>query len=169
MLAVPYDDGKAALALLGQHGIRNSVVYKRFDDVELAAFDAAQALGPFKIRNDARATSYLISVIVNAMKDVKLTVRKDVLSCNAEYASKVEYALKRNNEDFEFGDFNDEIYPNEDDELLCEAGDQIDNAVFDAINALSPQKLEWDMCFIGHVTIALEKAMESFEIPACHP
>ena len=30
-------------------------------------------------------------------------------------------------------------------DLLCEAGDTIDNAAFDMLNALSPERIDWDM------------------------
>lgn len=58
-----------------------------------------------------------------------------------------------------------------DPDLLCSAGDEIDNAVFKAIFSLCPSKssLEWDMSLIGAATDALESVMEQYGLAVCHP
>lgn len=50
----------------------------------------------------------------------------------------------------------------QDDDLLCSAGDEIDNSVFAAILSLSPSenRPEWDMSLIGEATDAIESVME---------
>lgn len=58
-----------------------------------------------------------------------------------------------------------------DDDLLCTAGDEIDNAVFRAIFALSPPQsgLEWDKSLIGEAADAIKSVMERHGLKACHP
>lgn len=56
-----------------------------------------------------------------------------------------------------------------DEDLLCEAGDKIDNASFDALCALSAVPLEWDMEKIALVNEAIEDILSRFNIPTCHP
>ena len=58
-----------------------------------------------------------------------------------------------------------------DDDLLCTAGDEIDNAVFRAIFALSPPQsgLEWDKSLIGEATDAIKSVMERHGLKVCHP
>lgn len=59
--------------------------------------------------------------------------------------------------------------PVPDDDLLCEAGDEIDNAVFDAICAMTVKKPEWDMSIIGEVEDAIEEILKRHNIPVCRP
>ena len=61
------------------------------------------------------------------------------------------------------------VKPLSDDNLLCEAGDVIDNAAFDLLSALSSEKLEWDMQIIGEVVNAVEGILKQFNIPCCRP
>lgn len=136
-------------------------------DVNSAIFEAAQALCPYQLVQTPKTTAYLISVIANAMKGLNLVVCEDVLSRNKAISDAMEYAMKYI--DVEEAMPIIDTTPRSDDDLLCEAGDEIDNAVFDAIQALSPEKLEWDMRYIGNVTEAIESAMESFNVPTCHP
>ena len=58
-----------------------------------------------------------------------------------------------------------------DPDLLCSAGDEIDNAVFKAILSLSPSKnrIEWDMSIIGAATDAIESVMEQHGLKVCRP
>ena len=59
----------------------------------------------------------------------------------------------------------------QDDDLLCSAGDEIDNAVFAAILSLSPSenRPEWDMSLIGEATDAIESVMERHGLKVCRP
>lgn len=58
-----------------------------------------------------------------------------------------------------------------DDNLLCEAGDIIDNAVFEAIQSIAHKKeqLEWDMSLIGEVSDFIETLLAERGINTCHP
>lgn len=56
-----------------------------------------------------------------------------------------------------------------DDDRLCKAGDRIDNAVFDAIQALCVKDIEWDMHHIGDVTLMIEKYLADNGFDVCHP
>lgn len=56
-----------------------------------------------------------------------------------------------------------------DDDLLCEAGDVVDNAVQDLLNALSAVPVEWDMSLIAQMKDAAEAVMKSHGIPVCIP
>lgn len=59
----------------------------------------------------------------------------------------------------------------QDDDLLCSAGDEIDNAVFAAILSLSPSdnRPEWDMSLIGAAADAIESVMEQYGLKICRP
>lgn len=59
----------------------------------------------------------------------------------------------------------------EDPDLLCSAGDEIDNAVFAAILVLSqPENCPaWDMSLIGDATDAIKSVMEQHGLSVCHP
>lgn len=59
--------------------------------------------------------------------------------------------------------------PHSDDDLLCQAGDTIDNAVFAAISALCPVPLEWDINLIAEITDTIEAALGKRNLPACRP
>ena len=54
-------------------------------------------------------------------------------------------------------------------DLLCEAGDIIDNAAFDLLNALSPERIDWDMSVIAEITDAVEGIMERRGLKTCRP
>lgn len=56
-----------------------------------------------------------------------------------------------------------------DDDLLCEAGDIIENAVYQAIQSLCPVKLEWDMALIGPTADAIEAVLKKHGKPTCRP
>ena len=58
-----------------------------------------------------------------------------------------------------------------DDVLLCESGDRIDNAVFDAIVAiaLDGKSLEWDMSLISEVSYFIEEILTARNIATCRP
>lgn len=56
-----------------------------------------------------------------------------------------------------------------DENLLCATGDEIDNAVFDAIQALSLEELEWDMSLIGEVSEFIESLLSERNLKPCHP
>lgn len=58
-----------------------------------------------------------------------------------------------------------------DSDLLCTAGDAIDNAVFAAILSLcTPEsRPEWDMSLIGVATDAVTDVMEKHGLKVCHP
>lgn len=57
-----------------------------------------------------------------------------------------------------------------DEDLLCSQGDEIYNAVYEAICALSPgEKPEWDMAFIGPAADALVSTMEEQGLATCYP
>jgi hypothetical protein len=56
-----------------------------------------------------------------------------------------------------------------DDDLLCEAGDRIDNAVHAALSSLCVNELDWDLSLIGPATEALEALLVARGIPTCHP
>lgn len=58
-----------------------------------------------------------------------------------------------------------------DDDLLCESGDRIDNAVFEAIKSIAHdgEKLEWDMSLIGPVNDFIEGLLTERGIDACYP
>lgn len=58
-----------------------------------------------------------------------------------------------------------------DDDLLCEAGDRIDNAVFEAIMSIAHhvKKLDWDMSLIGPVSDFIERLLTERGISTCHP
>lgn len=58
-----------------------------------------------------------------------------------------------------------------DNNLLCEAGDRIDNAVFSAIQELAHDggSLEWDMSIIGEVSDFIEDLLAEKGIATCHP
>lgn len=58
---------------------------------------------------------------------------------------------------------------NNGDGFLVERNDEIDNAVFDAIQSLVPEEIEWDMELIGEVTDCIREILEKAEIPHCHP
>lgn len=61
------------------------------------------------------------------------------------------------------------VEPLSDDDLLCEAGDTIDNAVQDLLNALSVTPVEWDMSLIAQVKNAAESILKARNIPVCIP
>jgi len=62
------------------------------------------------------------------------------------------------------------IQPKQDDTFLCDRGDDIDNAVYDAICALSPgKKPEWDMSFIGPAADMLVYVMQNHGLETCRP
>lgn len=73
--------------------------------------------------------------------------------------------------DGNFGERCHAVYhqPMQDDNLLCEAGDKIDNAVFAAISAVAHKYIDWDMNIIGEVTDFIESALSSRGIEICHP
>lgn len=54
-------------------------------------------------------------------------------------------------------------------DLLCDAGDIIDNAAFDLLNALSPERIDWDMSVIAEITDAAERIMERRGLKTCRP
>lgn len=54
-------------------------------------------------------------------------------------------------------------------DLLCEAGDIIDNAAFALLNALSPEHIDWDMSVIAEITDAVEGIMERRGLKTCRP
>lgn len=58
-----------------------------------------------------------------------------------------------------------------DSSFLCESGDRIDNAVFDAIMSIAHdgKSLRWDMEFIGEVKDFIEHMLSERDIPTCHP
>lgn len=56
-----------------------------------------------------------------------------------------------------------------DEDLLCEAGDEIDNAAHAVICALAAVSVEWDMAKIAEVTDAVENILRQHNIPVCHP
>lgn len=57
----------------------------------------------------------------------------------------------------------------EDSYLLCRGGDEIDNAVFNAIQTLNHSELEWDMSLIGEVSDFIERLLSSRGLEPCHP
>lgn len=59
--------------------------------------------------------------------------------------------------------------PMRDDGLLCEAGDVIDNAVQDLLNAISAVPVEWDMSVVAQVKDAVEGVLKARNIPVCIP
>lgn len=59
--------------------------------------------------------------------------------------------------------------PVADDDLLCDAGDKISSAVFAAIQALCPNKLERNAKLIEDMTGIMQIVMEVREIPVCRP
>lgn len=58
-----------------------------------------------------------------------------------------------------------------DDGFLCERGDEIDNAVFEAIQAIAhPEtEVEWSMELIGAVNDFIENLLLAHHLPVCHP
>ncbi len=58
-----------------------------------------------------------------------------------------------------------------DDDLLCERGDEIDNATFDAICAMAQPgtEVEWSMELIGEVNEFIEKVLSDAGVPTCRP
>ncbi len=58
-----------------------------------------------------------------------------------------------------------------DDDFLCDRGDEIDNAVFDAICALAQPdtEVEWSMEMIGAVNDFIESMLTDHKIPTCYP
>lgn len=58
-----------------------------------------------------------------------------------------------------------------DNDLLCEAGDRIDNAVFEAIKSMAHdgEKLEWDMSLTGEIKECIESLLKERGIDACYP
>ncbi len=58
-----------------------------------------------------------------------------------------------------------------DPDLLCSAGDEIDNAVFAAILSISPpeNRPEWSMSIIGEATDAIESVMKRHGLKVCCP
>ena len=61
------------------------------------------------------------------------------------------------------------VEPMSDDDLLCEAGDILDNAAHDLIVALSAAPVEWDMSLIAKVKDAVENVLKANNIPVCVP
>ena len=57
------------------------------------------------------------------------------------------------------------------DNFLCSRGDDIDNAVFDAIKTVAhaPEGVEWDMSIIAPVTQCIEDVLIKRGINTCHP
>lgn len=169
LIMVSHDDGSQATEILAEQGfLMHAVMYSQEDDADNAVFDAVQSLCPFPIVRNYKMIAYMVSVIANAMKSLGLSVCEDVLDRNETVCEVTEFSLKHINPDAETV-ARVTMFPRPDDDLLCEAGDQIDNAVFNAIQALSDKKLDWDMYYIGNVTTAIESAMESFGVPSCHP
>ena len=60
---------------------------------------------------------------------------------------------------------------NNEDNFLCSRGDDIDNAVFDAIKAVAhaPEGVEWDMSIIAPVTQCIEDILHDRGVNTCHP
>ena len=58
-----------------------------------------------------------------------------------------------------------------DNDLLCAAGDEINNAVFKAILSLSTSKtrIEWDPSIIEEATDAIKSVMERHGLKVYHP
>lgn len=169
LIMVSHDDGSQATEVLAERGfLMHAVTYSQDDETDDAVFDAVQSLCPFPVVRSHKMIAYMVSVIANAMKSLGLSVCEDVLDRNETVCEATEFSLKHVNADTETA-AKVIMLPRPDDDLLCEAGDQIDNAVFNAIQALSDKKLEWDMRYIGNVTMAIESAMESFRVPSCHP
>lgn len=56
-----------------------------------------------------------------------------------------------------------------DDDLFCEAGDEIGNAVHQALAALSYNHLDWDMALIGEAATALESILNKHGKCCCYP
>lgn len=169
LIMVSHDDGVQATEVLAERGfLMHAVTYSQDDDADNAIFDAVQSLCPFPVVRNHKMIAYMVSVIANAMKGLGLSVCEDVLDRNETVCEATEFSLKHINPDAETA-AKVTMLPRPDDDLLCEAGDQIDNAVFNAIQVLSDKKLDWDMHYIGNVTMAIESAMESFGVPSCHP
>ena len=61
------------------------------------------------------------------------------------------------------------IEPHQNDEFLCSQNDLIDNSVFDAIQSVAYNKIDWNMELIGEVTMCIEKVLTEHKIPICHP
>lgn len=59
--------------------------------------------------------------------------------------------------------------PMGDDDLLCEAGDILDNAAHSLIVALSAIPVEWDMSLIAKVKDAVEGVLKANNVPVCIP
>lgn len=55
------------------------------------------------------------------------------------------------------------------DDLLCDAGDKIDNASHAALCALAAVPVEWDMSKIAEVNDAIISILQKHGIPTCHP
>lgn len=56
-------------------------------------------------------------------------------------------------------------------EFLCESGDRIDNAVFEAIKAVAynSSDVDWDMSIIGEITDLIEDTLIECGVNTCHP
>lgn len=54
-------------------------------------------------------------------------------------------------------------------DLLCEAGDIIDNAAFDLLNTMSPERIDRDMSVVAEVADAAERIMELRGLKTCRP
>ena len=61
------------------------------------------------------------------------------------------------------------LEPVRDDDLLCEAGDTLDNAAHSLIVALSAVPVEWDMSLIAQVKDAVAGILKGRNIPVCIP
>ena len=61
------------------------------------------------------------------------------------------------------------IEPHQNDEFLCGQNDLIDNSVFDAIQSVAYNKIDWNMEMIGEVTMCIERVLTEHKIPICHP
>lgn len=55
------------------------------------------------------------------------------------------------------------------DELLCGVNDAIDNTVYDALQIMAYQHIDWNMEMIGEVTMCIERVLTEHNIPVCHP
>lgn len=169
MIVVSHDDSTRATEALSERGfLMHSVVCSQDDSIVDAIFEAVQSLCPFPITKNHKTIAYMVSVIANAMKSLEMSVSKDVLEYSKTICPSTEFSVECPNLDAKLSN-RVQMTPRHDDDLLCEAGDLIDNAVFNAIQALSDKKIEWDMRYIGSVAEAIESAMESFGVPSCHP
>lgn len=54
-------------------------------------------------------------------------------------------------------------------DFLCQRGDEIDNAAFDALYELSGRKLEWDISMIRELVEYAKQLLKDKEISFCDP